>query len=311
MGDLLNLWEKRKSGELSRDAYRLYASSVNSNLADLFGFISRAGIASIAVEPAGFRMELLDGAVFRWDPQQIGSAPNLLLTEGHYEPFETNVMTHLGKGASTFVDLGANVGYFTIRLSVGNKKLKTIAIEAMPSTATILSENVSLNHLGERVRVVNKAVGKNPGLCRLFVPSVSGHSAASTRDQHPDEQSNIVEVEMTTLSSVLEAFPLTPDDLIKLDVEGAEYDVFQGGISVFERYRPTIFAELLRKWMRTFDSHPNDVIEFLKFYDYKCFQFNATELQPILSVDEETISTNFLFLQDEKILDLQSHGFIH
>ena len=308
--ELAELWDKYSSGEVSRDMYRLYASVINTGLVDLSSFLNRAQIASLVVQSTGCQIHLLDGSIFHWDPRHIGSAPNLLLTEGRYEPFETEILQFFSRSASTFVDLGANIGYFAIRLTLDNPLLQTVAVEATPSTARILSENISLNHLSDRIMVVNKAVGATRGSCQIFLPTVSGHSAASIRDQHPEEGSEIVEVEMDTISTILEDVSVTSSDLIKMDVEGAEFEVLKGSIKILENSRPTIFAELLRKWMKTFNSHPNDVIEFLGSYDYLCLQFTKDGLERINEVDETTIPTNFLFVQDKKLQELKLNGFI-
>jgi FkbM family methyltransferase len=308
--ELTDLWNKYSAGEVSRDAYRLYASVINTGLVDLSSFLDRAHIASIMVQSTGCHIQLLDGSIFQWDPRQIGSAPNLLLTEGKYEPFETEILRFFSRSASTFVDLGANIGYFTIRLSIDNPLLQTVAVEATPSTAKILTENISLNHLSDRIMVINKAVGATPGSCQIFLPTVSGHSAASIRDQHPEEGSEVVDVEMDTISTILKDVPITSDDLIKMDVEGAEFEVFKGSKTILEISRPTIFAELLRKWMKTFNSHPNDVIRFLGSYDYLCLQFAKDRLERITEVDDTTIPTNFLFVQDNKLAELELHGFV-
>jgi len=308
--ELTNLWDRYSAGEVSRDMYRLYASVINTGLVDLSSFLNRAQIASLVVQSTGCQIHLLDGSIFHWDPRHIGSAPNLLLTEGKYEPFETEILRFFSRSASTFVDLGANIGYFAIRLTLDNPLLQTVAVEATPSTARILSENISLNHLSKRIMVVNKAVGATHGSCQIFLPTVSGHSAASIRDQHPEEGSEIVDVEMDTISTILEDVSITSNDLIKMDVEGAEFEVLKGSKKILENSRPTIFAELLRKWMKTFDSHPNDVIKFLGSYDYLCLQFAKDGLQRIAEVDETTIPTNFLFVQENKLEKLKLHGFV-
>jgi len=310
MNTIRELWEKRLSGELSRNDYRLFASSINSGIIDLCSFLDRSDAQSIEINPTGCLLNLKDGSVFAWDPIQIGSAPNLLLIEGKYEPFETSVLLHLARRANLFIDVGANVGYFAVRLSNANHLLTTVAIEAIPSTAKILCENIALNKIGDRVSVINKAIGSSEGMCQLFVPEVSGHSAASIQDQHPDEPSTVTSIEMTTLNDVLKEFSISNDDLIKLDVEGAEYEVFCGGLLVFEKARPTIFAELLRKWMRSFNSHPNDVIDLLRSFDYSCLQIGDYLLEEIDRVTEDTISTNFLFVQDAIFEELKSCGFV-
>jgi hypothetical protein len=62
--------------------------------------------------------------------------------------------------------------------------------------------------------------------------------------------------------------------------------------------------------MKTFNSHPNDVIKFLGSYDYLCLQFAKDGLERITEVNETTIPTNSLFVQDRKLEELELNGFV-
>jgi FkbM family methyltransferase len=304
------LWNERSSGRITRDEYRLFASHNLRQLEALPEFIQRSGSRSLSFEKNHAVLTLEDGSRFSWDPKQIGSAPNLLLIEGSYERFETIVLLALSESASFFIDVGANIGYFAVRLAIHNSGLQAIAVEAIPSTVDHLRANVALNNLSDRVLVVNCAIGAAEGRTKLFVPRVSGHTAASIRDQHPDEGSDSVEVDLRLLDSLLSAINVKDNDLLKLDVEGAEFEVLKGASALLQRSRPTIFAELLRKWMRPFDAHPNDVIALLCGFGYRCLQFADEFLEEINVVTEETIPTNFLFVQPHKLDELSRLGFI-
>lgn len=309
MGQLHDLWQLRSQGNLGRNEFRLYASEVISVVNDLPDFISRSGIREVRISRNGLLLEFEDGSIFSWDPQQIGSAGNLHLLEGSYESMETSVLLHIAATADSFVDIGANVGFFTIRLSNSHRRLRTTAIEATPSTAAILAKNVELNALNDRVDIFNCAVGSREGRCHVFIPKISGHSAASTANLHPEEETQVLEVEMKRLDTLLPC-NLMKHDLVKIDVEGAEYDVLLGSTRILKEGRPTVFAELLRKWMKPFGRHPNDVISMMSTYGYRTLQFAKFGLQEISFVDENTIPTNFLFVQGDQFDNLRTNGFV-
>lgn len=309
MGKLEQLWEQRLSGVISRDEFRFYSSFESAESLDFCGFLERAGAQELTFSREGARIVLDDGSKFVWDPRQIGSAPNLVLLESTYEPQEIAVLMNLSAKSSLFVDVGANVGYFTIRLALANSQLKGIAVEAVPSTASILSANLHLNNLQSRVTVVNKALGASDGACDLYVPEITGHTAASLRDLHPLEGSTVIAVPKMTLDGLLSDSLLTCNDLLKLDVEGAELEVAMGGRRTLENGRPIVFAELLRKWMKEFGTHPNEFLRLMKTLDYHCLQFSQRGLEPLTEVTEETQSTNFLFVQDEVLRQLRKDGY--
>jgi Methyltransferase FkbM domain len=89
-------------------------------------------------------------------------------------------------------------------------------------------------------------------------------------------------------------------DFIKCDVEGAELLVFKGGAETIHRDKPIVFTELLRKWAKKFNYHPNDVLAFFRSAGYRCFTASGDKLVEFGNVDEETKETNYFFLHSEK-----------
>jgi hypothetical protein len=85
-------------------------------------------------------------------------------------------------------------------------------------------------------------------------------------------------------------------DLIKCDVEGAELFVLRGAAQVIERDKPIVFLEMLRKWARQFDYHPNDIIGLLAASGYRCWAIGEHALREIEAVDDDTAETNYVFL---------------
>ena len=86
------------------------------------------------------------------------------------------------------------------------------------------------------------------------------------------------------------------------DVEGSELFVYQGGIEMITKYKPIVFSEMLRKWAAKFGYHPNDIIAFFVNIGYECFVIDVEKekIRKIVSVNEETVETNYFFLHKEK-----------
>jgi hypothetical protein len=85
-------------------------------------------------------------------------------------------------------------------------------------------------------------------------------------------------------------------DFIKCDVEGAELLVLTGGSETLKKFKPMVFAEMLRKWAAKFNYHPNQIIEFMAGLGYRCFVGREGKLVEFKVMDENTIETNFFFL---------------
>jgi FkbM family methyltransferase len=132
---------------------------------------------------------------------------------------------------STFLDIGANIGYFTIYAAnrVGPSGT-LIAVEPIPRTRERLRENLALNHLNS-VIVDERALSDVEGAITLHVPAES-----AKRDYLvtcvPVPGWSPVSIPCTTLDSAFEAWGVDRVDLMKIDVEGAEPRVFRGGENV-------------------------------------------------------------------------------
>lgn len=127
------------------------------------------------------------------------------------------------KPGETFIDVGANIGYFS--LLAAQRGAKAVAIEPSPSNAGVLRRNANLNRLD--VKIVQAAAGAERTILPLYSGTVDNVGASSLdRDAHQGSK-----FEANVLCDTLPQ--LVGDDLgrarlIKIDVQGFEYEVVQG-----------------------------------------------------------------------------------
>jgi FkbM family methyltransferase len=124
------------------------------------------------------------------------------------------------KPGDVFVDVGANIGYYTILAStlVGASG-KVFAIETTPQIAKVLRFNIKLNEL-RNVTVVDKATWNS--YCKLKMKIAFGEFGCASFFRNGVE----VDVDAIPLDEVL--VNVSKIKLIKIDVKGAEYEVLQG-----------------------------------------------------------------------------------
>jgi len=124
------------------------------------------------------------------------------------------------KPGDVFVDVGANIGYYTILASklVGAGG-KVFAVEPVPQTVEVLKFNIKLNGL-RNVTVIDKAAWNS--CCKLKMKIAFGEFGCASFFRNGVE----VDVDTIPLDDVLVNVPKIK--LIKIDVEGAEYEVLQG-----------------------------------------------------------------------------------
>jgi FkbM family methyltransferase len=184
------------------------------------------------------------------------------------------------KEGDIVVDIGAHMGRYTIpsAKSVGVSG-KVIAVEAHPYNFGILQHNLKLNKL-TNVSALNRAVYSKKAYLKLYLPDedlgyTMHHSLMtnylSTKYNNEIER-KFVEVEADTLDNLLKSSGITTVNWIKIDVEGAEYEVLKGAREILSTNKPiSILVEVHGK--NTYDPtiellrSNNFNIEFERTYD--------------------------------------------
>jgi FkbM family methyltransferase len=127
--------------------------------------------------------------------------------------------------ARTIVDVGANIGAATVWMAGRAPHARVVAVEPSPHALPLLRENVAANGLTDRVTIVPCAIAAAPGTVRLSAAgtSVSGRVVA---DGTPPSGGDDL-VAARTLPSVLRDAGVETVDILKLDCEGAEFDIIE------------------------------------------------------------------------------------
>jgi FkbM family methyltransferase len=128
------------------------------------------------------------------------------------------------------VDVGANIGYFTVLLACIVGDGKVYAYEANPKVYDILMENIYLSQLQNTVVPFNRAVGDRTGITEFYVSKkYQGNSSLVEHTDRYLEQFATDEFEEITVDiEELNIYRNDEIELVKIDVEGAELDVFNG-----------------------------------------------------------------------------------
>jgi FkbM family methyltransferase len=138
-------------------------------------------------------------------------------------------------------DIGANLGTVAIPIARYRPKARIYAFEAQQGIHKLLSRNVGLNGL-TNVQTFPWAVGEIDGSVDFPAPPLTsvGNFGGVGRDA---KISMTAPVPMKRLDS-LEGMP--PPNLLKIDVEGFDLEVVQGGLELLRKHKPVVFYESLR-----------------------------------------------------------------
>lgn len=138
---------------------------------------------------------------------------------GLHEFADMAFVLHLLRPGDLFVDVGANIGSYTV-LASAVCRAETIAVEPDPGTAAFLHRNIQVNGIEPRVTVVEAALGQHDGVAQFTV------GLDTTNKIAPDGDQRTREVRVRRMDDLLQGRAPT---LIKLDVEGFEPEVIAGG----------------------------------------------------------------------------------
>lgn len=173
------------------------------------------------VDVHGFRMRL--------NPEDRAVSA-VIAEERTWEPLETRIIEgRVGEG-DVVVDVGANIGYYTLLLSqlVGEGG-HVFAFEPEPTNFALLTQNVSLNDR-ENVTLVNAAVADTSGRLPLYL---AGENKGDHRlFDSPEETRDSVLVDVVRLDAYFAEYPRALD-FIKIDIQGSEGAVCGSYTTVF------------------------------------------------------------------------------
>jgi FkbM family methyltransferase len=136
---------------------------------------------------------------------------------GAYEIDLTKRIVELGRKGGTFVDIGANLGYFSLLWAACNPINRCIAVEASPRNVEILRRNVSRNNLDTQVEVVACAAGATRGRLQFDLGPIEQRGWGGFTLTASDRS---IEVDVVRVDEIVSAN--TPIALLKVDTEGAD-----------------------------------------------------------------------------------------
>lgn len=193
------------------------------------------------------------------------------------EQREAEFLLRLLQPGTTFLDVGANTGLFTIAAAKKDSSIQVYAFEPCAWTFQVLQENIQLNEL-QNVQLYRTALGDYIGEATLQV-NARGRDGLNTigRPTHPGSQ--VVaqkKVPITTLDRFLTEHDLSSVEVMKVDVEGAELLVFRGARKLLEpKDAPLILYESRRFNSKGFDYHPVEIMWLLQDCGYSLLVLNT------------------------------------
>lgn len=171
----------------------------------------------------------------------------------------------------TIVDVGANIGFYTLNLAKLAHQGTVIAFEPFQESFIKLTHNVHANAY-KNILLQQKSLG-----------SYEGKSSIEIRDSrnlgmNRIQKNNLIdsEIEMTTLDVFVDSLAFSKIDAIKVDIEGYEMEFLKGATHTIQRNKPILFLELNDEQLQHFGSSAVEVVSYLWELGYKKIQHADT-----------------------------------
>jgi FkbM family methyltransferase len=196
-----------------------------------------------------------------------------------------------------FVDVGANVGSYTI-LACAAKGAKGICFEPVPSTFERLMDNLRINNLAGRVEARNIGLSDEEGeLVFTCGEDTTNHILAG------DEQaSHVVQVRVQPLDAVLQGS--TPS-LLKIDVEGFEMRVLGGARRILANERLHSVIMELNGSGRRYGFEDRQIIHYMKDFGFSTFRYEPFKRELHAIDGDDCRSGNTLFIRGERAVEMR------
>lgn len=189
---------------------------------------------------------------------------------GYYEGREIRVIKKLIRADDVILDIGANIGSWTLIFGKIARAGKVYAFEPA-NTFVRLQKNLSLNPGLTHIEAFNIALGNENGLVEIDPDYGETNNDGMNRMILGEQQTSMANIPMTTLDAWSSKQDLKKLDWIKMDTEGMEYQIILGGKNVISRFKPKMMLEVNEALLNYYGNSVKQLNELLISMGYNHF----------------------------------------
>jgi FkbM family methyltransferase len=223
-------------------------------------------VARVEIDPDGVWFVDQNGLAWMYSTETpIGTGFGL--EEGHFRELrEYELIRSLARPGAVFIDIGANVGTFSVRLAHDVDDLGVvIAVEPVAHTCSLLRKNAMRN--SPDIQVHHAAIGEASGEIQVTSEQGTGNHIVL-----PGEMLSAESITLRTVDDLVDEHRLDRVDIIKCDVEGAELSALRGAAWTLSRFGPHLIVEIEQRWTERYGYDASDVFAFLAGAGYETFE---------------------------------------
>ncbi|WGD33727.1 FkbM family methyltransferase [Olleya sp. YS] len=261
-------------------------------------------IPNIKLPPSGIIKIKTTSGILKIETNQTSYLTQLLYWKG-YKKFEYSVIFEdLVKNKRTFLDIGSNIGYYSLLAGQSNPKIKIYAFEPAIGPKYYLDKNIELNKFENQIKTFDVALSNSIGVIDFYeVENVKyknlkynlageGNTGTKTKSRNFIKR----EVSTTTLDKFVKQNNIKNIDIIKLDTEGTEIEILNNGKNTIIENQPIVICETL------FNTIEKELEDFFKPLNYLIFNHknkNLTKVTSIVRENDDGIRNCFFVPKDK------------
>ncbi len=283
----------------------IYNANVNIVLRNLNKWLLPLLPSKIKLPPSGvMKVKNHEGLVLKIRTNQTSYLTKLIFWEGGYLRFEyTDIFIRLIKKVSTFYDIGANIGYYSLVAAIENKNINVVGFEPASGPLFYFKENTRLNNF-TNIKIEPIALSHQTGEIEFY--EIKNHKYKYLEHNLAGEGNagsnttgrNFVvrKVPTTTLDNYVKTNTVSSIDLIKMDTEGTENLILEKASLVLKTMKPIIICETI------FNTTEPELERIMKSYGYELYDHvgNGLIKQESIIRNENNGVSNCFFVHPSK-----------
>lgn len=161
---------------------------------------------------------------------------------------ELEVFLRLAKQANgVLFDVGAHIGRFAVLFCKACEH-NAVAFEPAPESQRIIEHMANLNGVADRIQVIGMALGSEVGVTNMHLDEATGFVQVQKYESSHASSGVSISAPTSTIDSIRSTLK-TKVALLKIDVEGFEGEVLQGGQHTLSRDRPIVAVEIHNEYL--------------------------------------------------------------
>ena len=227
---------------------------------------------------------------------------------GYYEKELGDLIKTLLAPGDVFLDIGANVGYFSLLAASYEPTIRVFSFEPVSSVYQKLEENISIND-AKNIRTIKAAAGRKNGDGEIYI-SGPDNTGMSSFEKPGNFSGQTEKVSVIAIDEWIKSSGLSMLSLVKLDIEGYELAALEGMKETLEYFKPLIIAEINPEILLSFGLAPADIFRYMSDSNFTGFLILKNSKLKLLSDYQTGTTENVLFIHNDKI-ELYNHLLIN